>query len=538
MIQCLLAAVVIAQPQPAVDRALAIRGGAIVLPMKMASNGGNWPATMDVVFRSNAGSQRVTGLLAWREPRPTAVRTWGSEPVPATLRSIHPKDQMLDGRNKGVGPRLMLAVPIDGEGYLDIGGHRVELRWHDLPDAMPDLRLGRNRPLGPAPTLMATTATPGVLPLERWRWELLCAADGLAAPPLPEAGLDRLAVLHAVGPWRVLMHALAKADRGVAREVLERLTMRIQRGNESIADWVTDPNQLAMFVQGQAGDQHTKAHAALAWAEAIVPVTAWLETPLQRRMTLALANAHVQRQVVELAWARPNEIPVAVGVPGRTVVDEPMSRPDAADALALQVGSMTSLLRLAPLTVVAHPPGLALGPFLGPLTLHDARAASLQSPPPADRQTWAHIRRILGRWEILLDCGRPAGTPEALLPAGAMSLNALVGHDAVLVRLHVDGQEIPIVVHPAGWHCVRGQVTRLDVRTARRGTAWISRILLPERWTSSGFAVELIRTHAGDTAVETPVQGGTPWAPLPGPIRIDVSQWDDGIAPAQTHPTQ
>jgi len=529
MIECVLAAALCMEPQPAVTRALALRGGALVLPLEPDSAGRGWPATMRVVLRGDNGPRRLTGLLAWREARPLAVRHWGSEPVPVTLRPIRPQDRAADVRNKGVGPRLVLAVPADGSGYLEVGAARVDLLWRDLPEAMPDLRLRRNEPLGPAPKLIASMATPGVLPLERWRWELLCVADGLHPPPLPEEGLDRLAVLNAVGPWRVLMHDLAAADHGVAREVLDRLTMRIDRGSERIADWVTDPNRLATLVQGQAGDMDTRARAALSWSESLPPVTAWLETPLRQRMTLALANGQPQAEVVELAWARPDEIPVAVRVPRRSVLEEPVVRPDGPDGLALQTGSMALLLRLGPRVIAAEPPGLSLGPFLGPLTLHGAQAASLQAPPPSDRQTWAHVRRVLGRWEILLDCGRPEGTPDGGVPPGAMTLDALRGHDAVLVRLHVEGQEIPIVVHPSGWYCARGAVPRLEVRTARRGTAWISRILLPERWTAHGFSVELIRTHAGDSAVETPVQGGTPWAPLPGPIHVDVSAWDGGV---------
>lgn len=529
MIECLLAAVLFVEPQPAVTRALAIRGGALVLPLDRDSAGRGWPSTMRVVLRGDGGTQRLTAQLAWREARPASVRHWGSDPVPATLRPIHHSDRVVGDRDKGVGPRLVLAVPANGSGYLEVGGVRVDLLWRDLPDAMPDLRLRLDTPLGPAPVLVASDATPGVLPLERWRWELLCAADGLHPPPIPEQGLDRLAVLASVGPWRLLMHDLTEADRGVAREVLDQLTMRVDRGSQRIADWVTSPSQLAMLVQGQGGDAPTRARAALAWAEAIPPITAWVETPLRQRMTLALANANAAAKVVELAWARPNEIPVAVRVPRRSVLNEPVIRPEGPDALALQTGSMASLLRVGPRLIVAEPPGVSLGPFLSPLTLQDARAASSPAPPPADRTTWAQVRRVLGRWEILLDCGRPAGTPRSTMPAGAITLDALRGHDAVLVRLNIDGQEIPIVVHPAGWHCGRGDVARLEVRTARRGTAWISRILLPERWTANGFGVELIRTHAGDAAVETPLHGGTPWSPLPGPIQIDVSAWDGGV---------
>ena len=533
MIECLLAATLCVEPQPAVTRALAIRGGALVLPLDSDSVGRGWPSSMRVVLRGDSGTQRLTGQVAWRGARPTAVRHWGSEPVPATLRPIHSQDRAADARDKGVGPRLVLAMPANGSGYLEVGGVRVDLLWRDLPESMPDLRLRQNDPLGPAPAIFASLQTPGVLPLERWRWELLCAADGVHPPPIPEGGLDRLAVLSAVGPWRVLMHDLAQADRGVAREVLERLTMRISRGSQRIADWVTSPSQLAMLVQGQGGDAGTRARAALAWAESIPPITAWVESPLQQRMMLVLANANTAGKVVELAWARPDEIPTAVRVPRRSVLDELVIRPDGPDTLALQTGSMASLLRLEPRVVIAEPPGVSLGPFLGPLSLQDARAASTPAPPPVDRRTWAQVRRVLGRWEILLDCGRPTGTPQSKLPAGAMTLDALRGHDAVLVRLRIDGQEIPIVVHPAGWYCGRGEVTRLEVRTARRGSAWISRVLLPERWTTNGFEVELIRTHAGDAAVETPLHGGTPWAPLPGPVFIDVTGWDGGIESAK-----
>lgn len=526
MIEAVLTLALQADPVPAVQGALALRGGALVLPLRAEPPAEGWPRTMQVVLRSDSGRRSLEGLLAWRSPRPTAVRHWGADPVPALLRPIARGDRVLDVRAKGVGPRLVLALPLDGEGHLEVGGHRVDLLWKDLPEGMPDLRLRSGTPLGPAPALRPSAVTPGADPLERWRWELLCAADGVHPPPLPPPGLDRLAAIGSAGPWRVLLHELAAADRGVAREVLDQLTRRVTREDEVIADWVTDPGRLASLVQGQAGDAATRARAALAWSESIPPVTAWLETPLLSHMTLALANGTTKPRVVELAWARPDEIPVAVRIPGRSVLSEGLDRPAQADTIALQTGSMTSAMRLPPRIMAPTPPGLALGPFLGPITLHDAQAAAPPPPPPADRRTWAQVRRVLGRWEVLLDCGRPAGAPEALPPGGATTLEALRGHDAVLIRLHVEGQEIPIVVHPAGWSCARGNVSRLEVRTARRGDAWISRVLLPEHWTVRGFGIELVRTHGGDEAIETALLAGTPWAMLPGPVTIDVDAWD------------
>jgi hypothetical protein len=301
------------------------------------------------------------------------------------------------------------------------------------------------------------------------------------------------------------------------------------RDGKAMAAWETGHTRLAELFHGQAGVASTRAQAALSWAEATVPLTAWIESPLHPRPNLVLTNGTIRPCVVELAWAQPDEIPIALRVQGHRLELEPIDRSAGAQVLALQTGSVATGLSLLPMHMSPEPPGQTIGPFLGPLTLLDAQQATPPAPPNVQRQTWAQIRRVLGRWEILLDCGRPSGAPDAPAPAGALSVDALKGHDAVLLRLHVDGQEIPIVVHAQGWYSARGEVPRLEVRTARRGDAWITRVILPEHWTRRHFGVEMIRTHAGDSAIETALMAGTPWAVLPGPLTIDVSHWDQSL---------
>ena len=521
--------VALGAPTPAINQAMALRGGALMIPLTGAPSRGGWPDTMQVHLRSPHGTQSLEAMVAWLEPVSQAVRYWGADPQPLHLRRIQALDGQADAIGPGLGPQLLLSLPMDGVGNLDIAGAVVRLQWRELPEAMPDLRLDVDVPLQSPPMLTPSASTPGPGPFERWRWELLCAADGMQAPQLPEEILRRLATLHVVGPWRVLMHDLAKADRGVAREVLERLTLRIMRDDTAMAAWETNHTRLAELFLGQTGLASTRAQAALAWAEAAVPLTAWLESPLQLRPTLVLTNGTVQPCVVELAWAQPDEIPTALRVQGHQLRLEPVDRSAGPQVLALQTGAVATGLAVSPMQVSPEPPGQTLGPFLGTMTLLDAQLAAPPPPPNVHRQTWAHIRRVLGRWEILLDCGRPAGVPDAPAPAGVLSVDELRGHDAVLLRLHVDGQEIPIVVHAQGWYSARGEVSRLEVRTARRGDAWITRVILPEHWTRRHFGVEMIRTHAGDRAIETAVMAGTPWAALPGPLDIDVSGWDQGL---------
>ncbi|MCH2135284.1 MAG: hypothetical protein MK101_01730 [Phycisphaerales bacterium] len=527
MIEAVLMLACAGEPVPAVDRALALSGGAIILPMDPASAEDGWPQSMQVHLEGPSGRRTLTGHLVWRTPQPAVLRHWGADPVPAILVPIRAGYRVVDPSDKGVGPRMIIALPSEAGGDLTIGGKTVHLHWAPLPETMPDLRLRSGGPMGPPPPFKPSEATPGTLPLERWRWELLCAADGVHPPPLPPPGLDRDAALASVGPWRFLMHALAEADRGVAREVLDCLTRRVERDGRVIADWVSDPGRIAALVQGQSGQADLRAQAALAWAESMPPITTWIEQPLHEDISVVLSNATVRARVVEVAWARPGEIPVGIGVEAGTVAIERLARGPDEGLIAMQTGAMATGLKVPPASIAPRPPGLSLGPFLGPLTLRDAQAGQQPAPPPPDRQTWAQVRRVLGRWEILLDCARPAGAPASIPPAGAMTVDRLKGHDAVLIRLEVDGQGIPIVVHPSGWTCARGAVPRLEVRTARRGDAWISRVLLPEHWTGDGFSIELTRTHGGDDAIETAVSAGSPWAPLPGPLHIDVTAWDD-----------
>ena len=226
---------------------------------------------------------------------------------------------------------------------------------------------------------------------------------------------------------------------------------------------------------------------------------------------------------------------MALQVPARGAAAEPLERPQQAIVLGLQADGARAGFSLPSRNAAPEPPGLPIGPFLPVLTLHDARATTQPMPPRASAQTWAQVRRVLGRWEVLLDCRMP--TAHVGSPPDSWHLNDLRGHEAVLLRVHIDGQEVTVVAHPFGHLYSSGSSADLKVRIARQDTGWICRVQLPDHWTNQGFGLELARTHAGSSLLETAVMAGSPWAPLPGPVLIDVGAWDQGVPlPSRTVP--
>jgi hypothetical protein len=512
-------------PEPAVTQALALRGGAMLLPLRHEEPARGWPSTMRVRWQTSRGTTIATAQLVWVEQQVLPVRHWGANPSPSRVRPIRGHEPTIAAGSGA--PYLLFDVPHIDDGELLVGSAIVQLHWSDLPPAMPDLRLDTGIPLGPAPQLVRSAATPGLEPTERWRWELLCAVDGQAPPPLPEDLFNKRVVLHTVGRWRLLMHGLAHLDRGMARAVQELLTARVAFQGEEIAVWETSPGRLAALLAMQGGSVQTRTEALSWWLEQAIPVTAWLQEPMRTFLSLVVANSTLRTQVVETSWVLPGDIPLAVQVAPRSTATEPLERPDEGIVLGLQSAGIRAAFALPSRVLSPEPPGLPIGPFLPVLTLHDARATTQPLPPPSNVQTWAQVRRVLGRWEVLLDCRTPMLHTSAL--PDAWHLDGLRGHEAVLLRLHRDGQEITVVAHPGGHLCSIGSAADLDVRIAHQANGWICRVQFPEYWTEHGFGLELVRLHGGSHAMETAVMAGTPWAPLPGPILIDGGAWDQGV---------
>jgi len=512
-------------PEPAVSQALALRGGAMLLPLQHEAPAHGWPSTMRVSWQTPRGSTSATAQLVWVEQQVQSVRNWGANPSPSRVRPIRRQEPTIAAGSGA--PYLLFDVPHIDDGDLRVGNALVQLHWSDLPLAMPDLRLDPSVPLGPSPQLVLSTATPGLEPTERWRWELLCARDGVVPPPLPADLFNKRVVLYTVGRWRLLMHGLAHLDRGMARAVQELLTARVVFQGDEIAVWETSPGRLAGLLALQGGSVQTRTEALGWWLEQAVPVTAWLQSPMRTFVSLVVANSTVRTQVVETSWVRPNDIPLAVQVAARSTATEPLERPDEGIVLGLQSGGIRAGFGLPARVFSPEPPGLPIGPFLPALTLHDARATTQSSPPTSNMQTWAQVRRVLGRWEVLLDCRTPVVDP--VRPPESWHLDRLRGYEAVVLRLHLDGQEITVMVHPDGHTCSNGSAVDLVVRIAQQAHGWICRVQFPEHWTEHGFGLEMARLHGGSLAMETAIMAGTPWAPLPGPVLINVEAWDQGV---------
>ncbi|MCH2137966.1 MAG: hypothetical protein MK074_02820 [Phycisphaerales bacterium] len=525
MISAALAVLIIAAPEPAVVQALAVRGGVLMVPMQAQSS--PWPDTVAVRWTMDDGTQRDHAQVVWVDAPPTLERHWAVHPAPMRVRRIADVPGR-GGASTGLGPHLILSVPCDAVGPLHIGDSSVQLQYHDLPTSMPDLRLDPSSPLGPGPARVASAHTPGTAASAFWRWELLCTADGVHAPPLPADALDRSVAMESVGRWRVLMHAIAELDRGNARAVLEALTARVEGPAGTLAAWEARPQQLTFLFNVLTAAPEARQAVIDAWLFHGAPMTSWPRAAMQEHMELVFTNADVVPQVVEVAWARDEEIPLAVHVPARHMAKEPLTREVEACVLAMQYGGIAGAWTLPCRMHAPVPPGLSIDAFAPMMTLHDAQKLQQGMPLAAGHRTVAQVRRVLGRWEVLVECqGMGPPVPTQAQVTGT-TIADLKGTEALLVRVAHGGREDAVIVRPDGWHVSSGDRSGMDVHIAPRDHGWVARVQLPSHWTSAPFGLGLARTHRGSTAVETAFMSCGPNEHAPCLVIIDPSAWAAG----------
>ena len=534
---------------------IAVRGGVLMVPLGADRAGDNWPQTLTLRL---AHGGRIEGVVAWVHPAPPTIsRHWTDDPRGLAVRRIELTD---DTSADGAGaPYLLARLPPDGDGRLHLGRQTLRPQWHDLP--------GRTGPpAGQAPNaatlqfLQEPDRPDPRSPFEYWRWVLLAQRLGMN-PPSPHAYGDvaSLVAEHYAGLWRVGFTRLAALSPGVAAQCTDLLTQTCLDQQQSFAAWVADPvvvgSLLAHLLDFNRPDRAVM-EAALAWADARQLLLLWPEPATYDQVTLAIANPTYRQIVAKFSWLDADDIPVAVqlepGVLTRVSIDRPTTAPGPAAGERLKhAGTVRQVLLVESAgqrqgvsfdrdVLTAVPPGVFLAPLSPPLTLWGVQSRRRQ-PVAAARSTMSHLRKLNRRWEVFLECLRPAQSAHAAQQGDLFargSFRDTRGIEAVTLLLGPEssagGPSIVLTVPESSRHRLfRGSDDgTLEIHRRSLPDRWFCRIVLPDRWLagmSQGgpTLIGLVRTHGDGDAAETVRNATVPWRPLdPGRAAIDLTAWD------------
>ncbi|MDP7070823.1 MAG: hypothetical protein QF561_05695 [Phycisphaerales bacterium] len=499
---------------PAVHQAIGLRGGSLVIPLTSS------PTTpVEVSLGSDEWSGRTLDAnVVWLHGSRHHHAGWA---VPAIQVSISETDDL------GGTPYLVTKVPEDAQGDLLVDGHVVLMTWHTLPDAMPELR-ARSAPQASEP--WPPMATPPLDdPTRSWRCELVAMMHGWPTPPIdrfesPEANLVAIAT---TGIWRFALHRLHELDAGVARQVALLLTHTFDTPQGPAAGWLTEQRSIATLLALLTGEDDADdpiAARALRWCERQTAMLVWIDSDRGNRVTVTGGNPTTSSGLVELSWARPYELPVAMPIPPQGMAREAIEPlPDhELIQLLVQAGQNHLVLPVDRSIPTIEPPGLMMGPFHPVRGLGDIRSGQMPPPLPASEQTFAQLRRLAGQWELMFECRWPSDPQRR-------------EGEAVTTMLTCGDARTTIVVTPHGSVTISDKsMGDVSAHTAIQSHSWLCRLVLPTGWGGcEAPAVAMMRTHAwSGTAVTWPTPC-TPWNVVLDPTRVDLTGWDqDAATPA------
>ena len=480
---------------PDVAASLAQHGGALVIPL--SDGDGEADARL-------TDGPRLRSQVVWLEGVPRSDRVWTLPP--RSLR-IH------TAATFEAEPFLFVKLPLVGEGDLLIDGSVVALHWAELPASMPELRLDGS---APEQQIEGPWAAPPLTdPSQAWRCELIAAIRGGRPPVLDRFDrLERVIAMASIGPWRLAMHRIAEADRGVARRVAELLTGVATGPSGPVAAWLTANGPLQELLSLAVTDDPSAPLAlrATRWCDRQTELLTWIVADQGDEVMLGFANPSRSATLAEVTWAVPGEIPWPAHIPGSTVQTrryEPLPlRGD--ERLLVQVGGAHLAMPVRRSAREVIPPGLTIGPLSPARTLTDVAAAMPPPPPPTNAQTFAQVRRLRGHWEIMLECRWP-NQPKSL-EGESVTVSWACGSDHHTLAVTPDGIE--------GASAATAHISLHD-------HAWLCRLVLPDAWICTSPMLSLTRTHGGRGGAETWPTPATPWHEQADPAMLDLSSWDE-----------
>jgi len=499
----ILLAAATAAPAPPL---LALGGGVMLLPLRTTPLE---PLTVELLD-SDQGTRTLDATVIFLRQEILTHREW-SVPVVQTSASTQSAD--------GASPYIAIELPDDGAGNLRIADATIPLEWEPLPTGMPPLRQASQRH---PPASGSWSHLPLGDPTQAWRCEL-AAALGLADIDPDRFGnsADALVANATLGPWRRALHRIHAADAGVARQVSELLTGIVNSPFGPIAGWLTRGDALAellvMTNEAERPDDPL-AERFLRWCERQTPLHVWIDRAHNNPVDVSLANASAQALLAEIAWARGGEIPLATQVASRALmqVGQPAEEGLERTPLLVEVGVNHLLLPVNREPDIVEPPGLLVGPFHPPRTLEDVALGQPPTPRREDLQTHAHLRRLMGRWELMLECRTP-GASSTLLDGEAVTIQMVCGTGTY-----------EVIVSPNGLESTKGPTAATPIAHIRvTDDAWLCRLRLPEDWVHCDqprFA--FARHHHLTSNIDAWPTPCVPWNMTLDPSSFDWSNWD------------
>lgn len=537
-------AVARADVRPSVQSLACVPGGVAAIPL-VREAGDAWPATVPVAV----GDFTTQGVVVWLGTRDTGARYWTRSPDQVDVRTVDLAPAGAPPEQTGAVLALVELPSIPGA--LAVLGQTLEVNW--LATAPPTVG---GAGVMPWPLRQALDVPDTATPSEYWRLCLVAQRRG-EQPPLPQGNTpERLWARHVASLWLAGLERVRTSSAGVHAEIVEALTGTAQDPHlpppGQVAAWIARSDDLrallAVLLDASTRPEQVE-QSALSWLRASWPVTVWIEADAGDRVRVAVANPTAGEHVLRATWVGSDDtVASALLAPPRSVsrhwIDRPLLKAtgDMAqmdrmrpEQLELALGELRRQTAVGPREYAVRPPGLSFGMLAPPLSLADAQSGRMV-PVPLQWRTSATVRRRQGRWEVIVDCMRPA-------VGGASGVPDDLGDE---VTLRIGDPESPlrtVRVSAEGVLAVDGGLT--DGAAAgfmRWPDRWRARIELPDEWlpapvaSARGVAARpVVLALEREPGAGQPRQTGglavPPWTTVPPAVIVDLGAWGGAAAP-------
>ncbi len=519
MVTIAMVAAVASAEYRSLDKApVAVEGGVLLVPIARdtAAPPAEWPA--EIPAKLDDGRELVA-RIGWLVPTPSPGPTsWTASGEPFTIVDRTSNESAL--------PMLLLDLPKGYRGGVRWDGDDVAPRW--LIPASSRVREPRAEPSDSADALPDAGH-----PLEWFRWVLLAERVGGTPPPPPGDAAGRLAARHLSEVWQAAIARIERTSPGVAEELLQRLTATCTLVDPTgpqreLAAWIADPQDLrtllALAIDSERDDSAVM-QSVLAWLRNEPSVLLWAEEARGEEVAFGVANPETTGAVLRCRWLEDDPVPIAVVVPPRTAQRVVLQRPNRdgvstdGGVLIIEHGLHRRRLEFGNRPAAVRPPGTSMGRFSRGLSLASLQAGRSTSPSP-ERGGSAELRRRQGRWELFVECFRPADARKDELVVRVGDVEA----PAAVLRVPETG---PLRSGDA------------EVHRASHADRWRCRVVLPETWLAAGlvgtsapgvgFSIERRLTLPGGDVERTSTgPPRPPWIDRPATEVHDLSRWPRG----------
>ena len=349
--------------------------------------------------------------------------------------------------------------------------------------------------------------------------------------------------------WRVGFDRLARCSRSVAATCRDLLTNTTSDGETPYACWVVrrdSLDHLLSILLDQNSNSRQLANRALVWAQAQQPYLQWLEQAFGTHIVLAIANPTVENEVIELRWQgeggalqgekQQGAIALAAQVPAGNTLHYELERPPMLDLsmfgpeptfqlqqLHVSIGDKEFSFPIVPSSAIASPPNVQLATLYPLWNLHSIQR-STPDPIHSSLATSVQVRKLLGAWEIFVDCNGLA--QGEFFPSELTDLSQLRGVEALTI-LH-PSTDAMLCVSPEGDTIQRNIPSDAQVHSSSNTNSWSVRVVLPSNWVrNEELSFSIVRSHGDSMQIETGPLPCVPWHIQPTPIVIDISKWDE-----------